>query len=705
MKFSIKKFSIKKKIFLLTAALSLAFIIVSIAVSSVIFMLKTRNDTLNLCKTSSLKISGVIEDEFSDFFSEYKEKIDKIYRENMDKIDLILNDGTVSYEEKSKYFSEITEGVFPPRTGFGLSYQMAQFNNSRNEVLRYIDLISSSDGMIGGYVVYYDEENENSVFLFDSTPPSSRDYNFPASFEKVGTRLKNEVFCSEVSVAFYESDLFGGFSPIKTQDGEIVAYCACYYSINRLVNSQMEFVFTLVATMLVATALMLTVYLIFANKYIVKNIKSLSESAIEFTSRLTRGGTLEIIDTNVKSHDEIGALSENFRLLQERIIGYVGEISEKTATEERMRAELGIASKIQLESLPEKPLMCKNVRIESFIRPAKEVGGDLFDYFMIDENRLFFVIADVSGKGVPAALFMMRGKEIIRSCASRGMNVVEIAQTVNNELCKNNKEGLFITAFIAIYDVNTKILTYVRAGHEQPFILRGGKAEKISEESNFILGGFPNFTYVSDTVQLCGGDRMLLYTDGLNEGINASNEEFGYERIEKALEDSNGEVLTSLYGKLCEFCGEKEQFDDVTMLLIEVAKEDVITLSPPTYDDIPKITDRINSQLCGDGEKIAELDVIIDELINNYVSYAFDGVAEPRLEISLKVLGGEVKMTFTDNGAPFDPIKSPDADVDVDVSQRKIGGLGIMIVKNISDGIEYSDAGGLNRLTVHKKIK
>lgn len=699
------KFSIRKKIFLLTAALSLAFIIVSISVSSVIFMLKTRNDTMKLCKTSSLKISNIIEDEYCDFIVEYKEKVDKIYRENREAIDRVLNNSSTTLEEKSAFFSEISEGIFPPRSGLGLSYQMAQFNNARSEVMRYIDVISSSDGMIGGYIVYYDGENDNAVYLFDSTPPNSLIYNFPSSFDKVGGKMKSDVFMSGESVAFYEYDLFGGFSPIKTEDGEVIAYSACYYSIDKLVSSQMEFVFTLVATMLVATAIMLLIYLIFANKYLVQNVTRLSAAAVEFSSRLNLGEKLQAVDPCVNSHDEIGILSSNFRMLEDKIIGFVGEISDKTAREERIRAELGIASKIQLESLPEKPLDAGNIHIESFIKPAKEVGGDLFDYFMIDENRLFFVIADVSGKGIPAAMFMMKGKEIIRSCAKRGMSALEIAHTVNGELCKNNKEGLFITAFFGIFDMRDKKLSFVRAGHEQPFLVRNGKAEKVGEESNFVLGGFPWFEYIEDSITLCEGDRLLLYTDGLNEGINSSREEFGYDRIKIALESSNDKVLKYIYSELCAFSGDEDQFDDVTMLLFEIAKTDEITLSPPKYDDIPTVTERVNLLIDGDADKIAELDVILDELINNYVSYAFDGVEKPELKIEVKASYESVEIKFTDNGALFDPTKSPDTDTDVEISERKVGGLGIMIVKTISDEIKYSDAGGKNSLTIYKKIK
>jgi sigma-B regulation protein RsbU (phosphoserine phosphatase) len=373
-----------------------------------------------------------------------------------------------------------------------------------------------------------------------------------------------------------------------------------------------------------------------------------------------------------------------------------------------MQAELNIASKIQMQSLPDKPLYTEDFCISSFIKPAKEVGGDLFDYFMTDGGKLFFVIADVSGKGVPAALFMMRGKEIIRSSAKAGMSAAKIAETANKELCRNNKEGLFITAFIGLYDVKERILTYARAGHEQPFLLRDGIAEQFGEESNFVLGVFDDMPYTEDSLELKEGDTVLLYTDGLNEGINEKNEEFGYDRIKEALENSDGDAdpLYSTYEKAAAFTGKTEQFDDITMLLLECVKTATFSLKDPSYNDIPEVTDKIRELLNGcDEEKAAELGVIIDEVMNNCISYAFENVKKPHLDIEAKVAKNTLRLTFTDNGALFDPLQIKPPDVEADPLTRPAGGMGIMLVKTVADKVTYRATDKKNRLTVEKRMK
>lgn len=234
--------------------------------------------------------------------------------------------------------------------------------------------------------------------------------------------------------------------------------------------------------------------------------------------------------------------------------------------------------------------------------------------------------------------------------------------------------------------------------------MRDGVAEKIGEESNALLGVFDDAPFISETLEIRSGDKILLYTDGLNEGINEKNEEFGYDRIKETLENASGEILAAAYEAEKTFAGAAEQFDDITMVLFECVKSDTIALHSPTYDDIPVVTDRINAFVQGlDPHKISELDIILDEILNNYVSYAFDAVKKPQIDIEARLDRDVVQLSFVDNGALFDPLQqqTPAA---TNVLDRQ-GGLGITLVKSLSDSIHYRVFEGKNHLTITKTLK
>lgn len=711
-----KKFfkpTIRKKIVLLSALLSILLIAVSVTVSSAIFVSRIKKDAQTQCRTScemlgeylsELEMQTTVSGNMAPFIAYYKQNLNDIYannREEIEEMSLKEINSTDDLAEKKSFFTELTSGLFGSGM-MGLSYDKSSFRNLYPEVLAEMERLASAEGFINCKVFYYDAEHNNMVFMCDSTYTTSETYSYPGSIEKTDEKIKTDVILKGDVAVFSLDDYFMGYAPVVIEN-ETVAYVSFKYSIDHLVNNEKEFIWMLVGIMLGASVVIVLVYLFLANRWLMKNVTKLSDAARKFTSHMNEGEIVPV-DAEIRTNDEIKDLSDDFFALQNKVAAYSEDIAKKSAEEERILAELNIASKIQLQSLPDKPLSTDSARISSFIKPAKEVGGDLFDYFFTDEGKVFFTIADVSGKGVPAALFMMRGKEIIRSCAKAGMSAAKIAETANAELCKNNKEGLFITAFIGVYDEKAKRLTYVRAGHEQPFLLRDGVAEKIGEESNALLGVFDDAPFISETLEIRSGDKILLYTDGLNEGINEKNEEFGYDRIKETLENASGEILAAAYEAEKAFAGAAEQFDDITMVLFECVKSDTIALHSPTYDDIPVVTDRINAFVQGlDPHKISELDVILDEILNNYVSYAFDAVKKPQIDIEARLDRDVVQLSFVDNGALFDPLhqQTPAA---TNVLDRQ-GGLGITLVKSLSDSIHYRVFEGKNHLTITKTLK
>jgi len=711
-----KKFlkpTIRKKIVLLSALLSILLIAVSVTVSSAIFVSRIKKDAQTQCRTScemlgeylsELEMQTTVSGSMAPFITYYKQNLNDIYannREEIEEMSLKEINSPDDLAEKKSFFTELTSGLFGSGM-MGLSYDKSSFRNLYPEVLAEMERLASAEGFINCKVFYYDAEHNNMVFMCDSTYTTSVTYSYPGSIEKTDEKIKTDVILKGGVADFSLDDYFMGYAPVVIEN-ETVAYVSFKYSIDHLVNNEKEFIWMLVGIMLGASVVIVLVYLFLADRWLMKNVTKLSDAARKFTSHMNEGEIVPV-DAEIRTNDEIKDLSDDFFALQNKVAAYSEDIAKKSAEEERILAELNIASKIQLQSLPDKPLSTDSARISSFIKPAKEVGGDLFDYFFTDEGKVFFTIADVSGKGVPAALFMMRGKEIIRSCAKAGMSAAKIAETANAELCKNNKEGLFITAFIGVYDEKAKRLTYVRAGHEQPFLLRDGVAEKIGEESNALLGVFDDAPFISETLEIRSGDKILLYTDGLNEGINEKNEEFGYDRIKETLENASGEILAAAYEAEKAFAGAAEQFDDITMVLFECVKSDTIALHSPTYDDIPVVTDRINAFVQGlDPHKISELDVILDEILNNYVSYAFDAVKKPQIDIEARLDRDVVQLSFVDNGALFDPLQqqTPAA---TNVLDRQ-GGLGITLVKSLSDSIHYRVFEGKNHLTITKTLK
>ena len=265
--------------------------------------------------------------------------------------------------------------------------------------------------------------------------------------------------------------------------------------------------------------------------------------------------------------------------------------------------------------------------IRSFIKSAKEVGGDFYDYFYLDDHRLAIIISDVSGKGIPASLFMMKAKELIKSSVQSYTNLNDAINAVNNMLAKNNNELLFITSFIGIIDFAKNEIKYINAGHEKPYIVSKDKVIKLDGTSNIVLGVEEGYIFKEESHKFNKGDYLMMFTDGLNESINHNNEEFGYERIINTIKDTSmlplDEVINRLNNNLEAFIEGKEQFDDVTILLIK-NKENELKLhyNKKDYSVITDVVDKFNIEFSFLNEKTkSSAGIILDEILNNFISY------------------------------------------------------------------------------------
>ena len=282
------------------------------------------------------------------------------------------------------------------------------------------------------------------------------------------------------------------------------------------------------------------------------------------------------MEDEYRTEDEIEVLAESFAKLSHRTVEYVGEVRRVTAEKERIVTELQMANQIQESMLPSIfPAFPerKEFDIYAVMDPAREVGGDFYDFYLIDKDHLCMVIADVSGKGIPAALFMMASKIIIQSCAMLGRSAGEILTKTNEAICSNNKMEMFITVWLGILELSTGKLTAANAGHEYPAIKRGKKFELLKDRHGLVIGALDGIEYHEYELNLKPGDKMFLYTDGVAEATRGGKELFGTKRMLEALNlDAEADTVTLLRNvrrAVDGFVGTDEQFDDLTMLCFE----------------------------------------------------------------------------------------------------------------------------------------
>ena len=274
---------------------------------------------------------------------------------------------------------------------------------------------------------------------------------------------------------------------------------------------------------------------------------------------------------------EAGELARSYMSMVQDLGKYVENLKNVMAEKERINAELTLASDIQAHMLPRifPPFPEHNeFDLYAVMHPAKEVGGDFYDFFMVGEDRLALVVADVSGKGVPAALFMVIAKTLIKNYTQTGMEPAEVFSTVNRLLCDGNDAGLFVTAWMGVLELSSGILTYVNAGHNPPLLKKADEPfEHLRTRGGFVLAGMDNIRYRQSTLTIAPGDRLFLYTDGVTETTDGRQQLYGEKRLQGFLNDhvacNTAEMLRVLQGELQEFAGNAPQFDDITMLLMD----------------------------------------------------------------------------------------------------------------------------------------
>ena len=324
--------------------------------------------------------------------------------------------------------------------------------------------------------------------------------------------------------------------------------------------------------MLIAvTVLTLSGAIILGNR-IVKPLKTISQRI----SRLSEGELEFKMEDAYRTGDEVEELAESFASMSHRTIAYMDKVVKVTAERERIGTELSLANQIQNTMLPHLfPAFPDRSEFDIFasMDPAKEVGGDFYDFFLIDDDHLCMVMADVSGKGVPAALFMMASKIIISNNAVMGKTPSEVLRDTNTTLCANGQEDMFVTVWIGILELSTGRLTAANGGHEYPVLEKEGRFEVYMDTHGFLVGGMPGMQYTDYEIRMEPGDKLFVYTDGIPEAHNGELEMFGIERMVDTLnrnrEEKPEDLLKAVQKAVDAFVGDAEQFDDLTMLCLE----------------------------------------------------------------------------------------------------------------------------------------
>ena len=538
--------------------------------------------------------------------------------------------------------------------------------------------------------------------------------NDPKDMEKYITIWENYAKNKGIDKPLVTDNDYGfnytGISVILDENGKAIAeiqYILDMSEVRAYLNSFLVNMFIISFAIIGITIL---AYIVFVRKIVINPVGRLTD----FTQEITRTNDFENQRIKIKTGDEIESLSHAFNFMLSELENYIDNLSKVTAEKERIGAELDVARHIQASMLPSifPPFPNRDeFDIYASMTPAKEVGGDFYDFFLVDEDPLAMVIADVSGKGVPAAMFMMISKTLLKSAAQSGLSPKAILEKVNNQLCENNDAEMFVTVWIGILEISTGKLVCANAGHEYPAIMRrGGSFELYKDKHGFVLAGMEGSKYREYELVLSAGDRLFVYTDGVAEATDSNNNLYGTDRmidaLNKAKDLSSRELLESLHKDIDSFVGLADQFDDITMLSIQIKQVnssfEEISLKP-CLDNLDQVTDFIDNHLSEGGvsnKLIFKVNMAIDEIYSNIARYS--GATEAR--VGCNVSENKVSLRFVDNGSPYDPTVKEDPDTTLSAEEREIGGLGIYMVKKIMDEISYEYKDGRNILILEKNI-
>ena len=361
--------------------------------------------------------------------------------------------------------------------------------------------------------------------------------------------------------------------PVTKSSGEVAAILCMQRPMSELEEASRPFVQKIAFSTILLSIIAVAFAAVFFKRQVVEPVKIASDEASRFARENTKGKPIG----KISKYEEIARLATSIDTMETDMVNYMEHLTTLTADKQRISTELSLATQIQATMMPHiYPAFPDRTEFDIYalMHPAKEVGGDFYDFFLIDEDHLCMVMADVSGKGIPAALFMMASKIILQSCAMLGQSAAEILTKTNEAICSNNKAGMFITVWLGILEISSGKLTAANAGHEYPVIKRAdGAFEVMKDKHGLVIGALEGVRYREYELQFEPGMKLFLYTDGVPEASDAENRMFGLPRMLSALnadKDAGPEkLLNHVLDAMGDFVKDAEQFDDTTMLCLE----------------------------------------------------------------------------------------------------------------------------------------
>lgn len=421
----------------------------------------------------------------------------------------------------------------------------------------------------------------------------------------------------------------------------------------------------------------------------------------------------------ISGDDEMCTLHDSFANMQQSLLKYVDELQLTAANKERIESELRIARAIQMDMVPKvfPPFPEReDVDLYSQLKPAREVGGDLYDFFIADE-KLHFIIGDVAGKGVPASLVMAVTCRLYRTIANNVATPEGIVSTLNDALSESNDSNMFCTAFVGILDLKSGELRYCNAGHNPPIVLRSsGDVEALSVVPNLAMGIWQGFEYRGESCMLDGGSTLFMYTDGVTEAESDDKELYGEQRLMSVLKRHTSSaprhIVDALLEDIAHHVGGADQTDDITMLCCslgdlrdrEGCRRIVLRNNIEEIARMQGFIDELVAELCLTPEDAFNIHLALEEAVSNVIMYAFPEGEQHDITLTVRHVDDTLIFRVIDAGQEFDPTLQPDADVTLSLEQRPIGGLGIFLIRRIMQRVEYHRIDGNNILTMVKTI-
>ena len=560
-----------------------------------------------------------------------------------------------------------------------------------------VDVTQNRHVGTGGFVVVC---NANLRMVMNNKPISTIGITPPVEMEK-----------GETATKLYTDNIIDEATGENEKYMYVFKFIEGYCVIATMPEAEATFmrdssVYTTVFMQVIIFATLFVFIYVLIKRVIINNLKKVNDTL----GRIT-GGDLNVT-VDVRANKEFASLSDDINSTVATLKRYIGEAAA------RIDKELEYAKQIQLSALPTNFPTETEYRIYAQMIAAKEVGGDFYDFYKLNDNTVAILVADVSGKGIPAAMFMMRAKTIIKDLTESGMPVNEVFTKANEKLCENNESGMFVTAWMGIVDIRTGKIQFVNAGHNPPLVQRrNGDLSYLKTRTGFVLAGMEGVQYRAGELTLGEGDRLFLYTDGVPEATNVDNQLYGEDRLFAFVNENFDVEATQFLPKLKTdidgFVGEAPQFDDITTLIFDYKpvnrERQVVTKIFPAKtealsDVLGFVEENLEQHKCSKKKKTS-ICVAIEEVFVNIARYAYsDKEGMVTLAIGFEEEGRVITFYIKDKGVPFNPLQKADPDITLPIRQREVGGLGIFITKKTMDKVTYEYQNGENVLMLAKKI-